>query len=542
MMSETRRVAVIGAGASGLTAIKCCLDDGLVPVCFERTDSIGGLWCYRDKRLKGQTSVMKSTVTNSSKELMCYSDFPMPKHFANCMHNSQLVKYFHLYADHFNLKRHIKHQTEVLSVEKADDYSTSGRWKVCHRHVRAGDTDTEVFDAVLVCSGSQTDIRVPEFEGLKDFQGKVLHTNDYQTADGFEDKTVLIVGMGNSAGDCAVDLSRVAKQVFLSTRRGSWVAPRLSEHGLPMDLVRVNRFKMFLEKHFRCVCERWAERKLNARFDHTLYRLKPDHGFFSYQSMLNDDLPSRILTGSVKVKDDVRRFKKSCVEFVDGSTEQDVDAVILATGFTTDFPFLDKNLLKREVNNVPLYRLMFPPDLDRGTLAVIGCFQPVGSLMPMAEMQCRVATRVFKGLVALPDSTTMWADIRQRQVMAAAAMTPTQRYTVAVPQIPYMDELGRLIGCCPDFVTTFLTDPILAIKLWFGPVYPYSYRLCGPGKWQGAREAIVTAMDRVKAPFNTRSVSAKKDHSIIFGLWQGIWACISAFILGLMAVVISGLI
>ena len=90
MMSETRRVAVIGAGASGLTAIKCCLDDGLVPVCFERTDSIGGLWCYRDKRLKGQTSVMKSTVTNSSKELMCYSDFPMPKHFANCMHNSQV--------------------------------------------------------------------------------------------------------------------------------------------------------------------------------------------------------------------------------------------------------------------------------------------------------------------------------------------------------------------------------------------------------------------------------------------------------------------
>lgn len=43
----TKRVAVIGAGASGLTAIKCCLDEGLEPTCFEKTDDIGGLWRYK---------------------------------------------------------------------------------------------------------------------------------------------------------------------------------------------------------------------------------------------------------------------------------------------------------------------------------------------------------------------------------------------------------------------------------------------------------------------------------------------------------------
>ena len=44
MMSK--RVAVIGAGASGLTAIKSCQDEGLIPVCYERTDAIGGLWNF----------------------------------------------------------------------------------------------------------------------------------------------------------------------------------------------------------------------------------------------------------------------------------------------------------------------------------------------------------------------------------------------------------------------------------------------------------------------------------------------------------------
>ena len=57
------KVAIIGAGASGLTAIKCCLDEGLEPVCYERTDEIGGLWNYKDEVRPGQASVMKSTVS-----------------------------------------------------------------------------------------------------------------------------------------------------------------------------------------------------------------------------------------------------------------------------------------------------------------------------------------------------------------------------------------------------------------------------------------------------------------------------------------------
>ena len=108
-----KKVAVIGAGASGLTAIKCCLDEGLNPDCFERTDYIGGLWHYTPDVENGQSCVMKSTVINTSKEMMCYSDFPIPKEYAVYMHNKCVHEYLNLYADQFNLKRHIRFNTEV---------------------------------------------------------------------------------------------------------------------------------------------------------------------------------------------------------------------------------------------------------------------------------------------------------------------------------------------------------------------------------------------------------------------------------------------
>lgn len=42
-----KKVAVIGAGVSGLISLKCCVDEGLDPTCFERTEDIGGLWRFK---------------------------------------------------------------------------------------------------------------------------------------------------------------------------------------------------------------------------------------------------------------------------------------------------------------------------------------------------------------------------------------------------------------------------------------------------------------------------------------------------------------
>lgn len=73
----------------------------------------GGLWHYTDDPQDGQACVMKSTVINTSKEMMCYSDFPIPREFPVFMHNKYVLRYFNLYAENFNLTQHINFQTEV---------------------------------------------------------------------------------------------------------------------------------------------------------------------------------------------------------------------------------------------------------------------------------------------------------------------------------------------------------------------------------------------------------------------------------------------
>jgi len=88
------RICIIGAGASGITAAKACLEEGLDVVVYEKTGYTAGLWTYQDRGIDGISSVMKSTRSNTSKEMSSFSDFPPPKEFPNYMHNTKMVFQF----------------------------------------------------------------------------------------------------------------------------------------------------------------------------------------------------------------------------------------------------------------------------------------------------------------------------------------------------------------------------------------------------------------------------------------------------------------
>ena len=143
-----------------------------------------------------------------------------------------------------------------------------------------------------------------------------------------------------------------------------------------------------------------VENQLNKRFDHTLYSLRPKHPPLSQHPTLNDDLPNRIISGSVIVKPNIKTFTQNGVVFEDGTTAE-VDVAFMATGYIFGFPFLDKSVLEVKDNEVNLYKWMFPPDLEKPTLCVIGCIQPLGALMPISENQSRLFTRVLKVIMFL---------------------------------------------------------------------------------------------------------------------------------------------
>ncbi|KAK7506947.1 hypothetical protein BaRGS_00001798 [Batillaria attramentaria] len=514
----SKSVAVIGGGCSGLTAIKCCVNEGLEPVCFERTDEVGGLWHYTDHVRNRQACVMRSTVINTSKEMMCFSDYPIPKEYPNYMHNSQVLQYFKDYAEHFKLYDHIQYNAEVVKVQRAADFLNTGRWDLHVRDHKSGEERTETFDAVLVCTGYHAEKNEPTFPGLSDFKGRVLHSHEYREPSEYFGKRILVVGIGSSGADIATELSRCG-QVFLSTRRGAWVFKRLAA-GMPGDIVRTTRLNLAMSRLLPTSFVHNSLKKLvNSQLDHDLYGLTPTYPPFMQHPTINDDLGNRIACGSVKVKADVKKFTPTGVEFVDGTVEENIDEVLLATGYNFGLPFIDKKVADVKNNRLPFYLYMFPPDLEHKTLAVIGFVQPLGGLMPTAELQCRLATRVFKGEVKLPSASEMWKDIRTKENAMAQRCWKSQRHTVQVAWIPFMDELAELNGCKPDIVSLIKTDPVLAWHVITGPCTPYQYRLMGPGKWAGARDAILTTMDRVRFPLATRPLPKKSAETRQFLLW-----------------------
>lgn len=150
-----KKVCIIGAGASGLTALKVCLVEyGFDAWCLEKTHDLGGLWRYKPQEcdgkrslrqvtfhsqnfiIIGEASVMKSTVINTSKEMMAYSDFPPAPEYPNFMHNRDVLEYFRSYATNFNLLDRIRYNTEIQSVKRADDYDSTGRWQVTVKNLK----------------------------------------------------------------------------------------------------------------------------------------------------------------------------------------------------------------------------------------------------------------------------------------------------------------------------------------------------------------------------------------------------------------------
>ena len=116
-------------------------------------------------------------------------------------------------------------------------------------------------------------------------------------------------------------------------------------------------------------------------------------------------MPNRIACGTVRVKPAIKSFTENSIEFEDGSVVENVDEVLLATGFSFHFNLVEGgNLIKVNENKMDAYKYMFPlATSDHNTLAVIGLIQPIGSIMPISEMQARLYLETFAAGRKLPD-------------------------------------------------------------------------------------------------------------------------------------------
>lgn len=507
-----RRICIIGGGASGITAAKACIEEGHDYVIYEMHTTYGGLWRYRDDDINGLASVAAATIINSSKEMSAFSDFPPRADYPNYMHNSRMVQYIEDYATHVGCLDKLNFQHKVLSVVKASSFEEDGRWDVTVEDMKNKRTFTETFDGVMVCTGHHVTPSMATFPGQETFKGKIIHTHSYKKPAEFVGKRVVVVGIGNSGGDVAVELSMVNPKVYLSTRRGAWVVHRVGPSGRPFDTLFLRRWVNFFfnTMPYKLVCST-SENFINYHFDHTNYKIKPKHRIFEQHIMVNDALPNRVLSGTIELKNNIDRITETGVIFQGETEELPCDVIIMATGYKVDFPFIDQSLVPVVDNKVDLYKYVFSPDLQPHphTLGFIALAQPIGALFPIAELHSRWYALVMSGKVKLPSAAKMHKDIEKKHKYLESRYYGGPRNTLQVDWINYMDELARLVGCKPNVTKYLFKDFKLWWELVFGPCFPYQYRLEGPHSWPEARGAILDAKIRIRAPLETRKLTDK---------------------------------
>lgn len=432
---------MIGAGPSGLAAARQLVAAGFEPVVFEQQGDVGGNWLYSEE--PGHSSVFESTHIISSKAYSQYSDYPMPAAWPDYPSRKLLLEYFRGYARHFGLHERTRFGTRVLRCEP----EAGGGWRLTSApatgqalasavhppHPRTTAT-TEAFDHLLVANGHHWDPRWPEYPGR--FEGRMLHAHDFKSARGFEGLRVLVIGGGNSACDCACELSRVAAKTAISMRRGYWFLPKFLL-GQPNDVLYARL--LVLPPRLRQLAVALLLRVLVGPPER--YGLaRPDHRVLESHPTLNSELLDRLRHGNVEPRGDVERFEGPRVRFKDGRVEE-YDAVVACTGYRISFPFFDPALVSFGDGEVPLYLRVVHPSL--AGLYFIGLVQPLGCIWPLAERQARLVAETIAGRLRLPADLASQARAHARRAPFRFLATP--RHAVEVDYHDYSRTLERAL-------------------------------------------------------------------------------------------------
>ena len=376
----TKRVAILGAGPSGLAQLRAFQsakangDDIPEIVCYEKQSDWGGLWNYTWRTGLDQYgepvhgSMYRYLWSNGPKEGLEFADYSFEEHFgkqiASYPPRAVLFDYIKGRVEKAGVREWIKFETAVKNVSYEN-----GKFHVTVRDLPSDTMMTEEFDNVICCTGHFSTPNAPQFDGFEKFPGRILHAHDFRDAVEFKGQDILIIGTSYSAED-------IGSQCWKYGANSITVSHRTAAMGYDWP-------------------DNWVEVPLLTKMD----------GKTAY--------------------------------FKDG-TSRDVDAIILCTGYQHAFPFMSDDLTLRTANRLAtamLYKgVAFAPNPD---LFYIG-MQDQWFTFNMFDAQAWWARDVIMGKISIPDEAAMNADIADREKREDAGETD---YDAIWYQGDYIKEL-----------------------------------------------------------------------------------------------------
>jgi cation diffusion facilitator CzcD-associated flavoprotein CzcO len=238
---------------------------------------------------------------------------------------------------------------------------------------------------VVVANGHHWDKRYPSYPG--EFSGKTIHSKDYRRPEDLEGERVLVVGVGNSGCDIAVEAAKEHGHATISMRRGNWFLPK-TLLGIPLSEWDRPGFPV------------WAQRLVLrsllavATGPNSRYGLpKPDYRLFDKHPIVNSQLLYQLRHGIVDAKPDIELLDGRTVHFADG-TSAEFDTIVWATGFNVSFPFLDPDPFPWEDGRPVRVAGMMPPGV--ANLYAFGVFQPRGGAGPLITAGAEILAEMVR--------------------------------------------------------------------------------------------------------------------------------------------------
>ena len=473
-------VCVIGAGSSGLAVIKECTEKGLSVTAYERSESIGGRWT-REK--PGMNGVWKELCLNLTRRFMEFGDFPwdettvMPKPDYGGLFPShyEMTDYLEAYANRFDLLKCIHFSKEVRSIQQQGD-----GWEVVVQPVEGGKDIKQKFDALVICTGLYSNPHNTCLEQLKEFQGKVMHSQEFLSNQDYEDKSVLTIGSSISSPEIACTLAKDGKcrRVTCSMRHVPYHVAKISPlNGRPFDELLFCRFPIWLGRYLPDslttpglkaeVMQHWPDQLTKENSG-----VQPNPDIREASLSTSECFVEQVQAGNLKVKPAIQSARGTTVTFADGSKD-DFDIIICGTGYNLELSFLPEEIKEKICYQHPisgrteleLYKYTLVPGLENLAFTCATTF--VGSSTVLIEMQARYIAATFSGKVKLPSETRMKAAaIADRQVRQQ------NRLSHGINFLVICEELGDELGVTPSLLQA-LWEPK---KYLFGPIYSCCYR------------------------------------------------------------------